>query len=53
MVITAVTAKIAASARVERRMDRAVCGETIRNEVTMSTPASAASGMPETGPVAR
>ena len=52
-VMTAVTTKITASDRVERMIFRTVDDETIRKQVTISTPDSAASGICETGPVAR
>ncbi len=48
IVTIAVMTKMAASARVERTMARTVAGPTMRTAVTMSTPARAARGMPET-----
>ncbi len=52
-VISAVAANTAASARLARTIRRMVCSEIIRNDVTISTPASAASGIFATGPLAR
>ncbi len=51
-VISAVTAKIQASERVEVMIERATCTFTIRIAVMNSTPASAAIGIIPTGPEA-
>jgi hypothetical protein len=52
-VTTAVSTKVRASERVERRILPIVFAEIILNDVTMSTAASAHSGMAATGPVAK
>ena len=51
-VITAVRRNATASERVDRSTERMVARCTIRTAVTISTPASAASGMRPTGPAA-
>ena len=52
-VTTAVSTKIKASERVERRILPIVVAEIIRNDVTIRTAASAHSGIVDTGPVAK
>ena len=52
-VTSAVSTNVTASDLVDRRIFRTVPAEIIRNEVTISTADSAASGIVATGPLAR